>query len=46
VLLRLNRAAAAKASHGKPVPATVAAASTYNGYTATVTAKFRLIASS
>lgn len=46
VLLRLNRAAAAKASHGKPVPATVAAISSYNGYAATVTAKFRLIASS
>ncbi len=46
VLLRLNRAAAAHASHGKPVPATVAAVSSYNGYAATVTAKFRLIASS
>jgi hypothetical protein len=44
--LRLNRAAAAKASHGKPVAATVAAISSYNGYAATVTAKFRLIASS
>ena len=46
VQLGLNRAAAAKASHGKPVPATVAAVSSYNGYAATVTAKFRLIASS
>jgi hypothetical protein len=46
VLLKLNRAAAAKASRGKPVPATVAAVSSYNGYAATVTAKFRLIASS
>ena len=46
VMLSLNRAAAAKASHGKPVPANVSAVSSYNGYAATVTAKFRLIASS
>jgi hypothetical protein len=46
VPLRLNPAAAAKASHGKPVTASVSAVSSYNGYAATVNAKFRLIAPS
>jgi hypothetical protein len=42
VLLRLNQAAVARASHGNRPRATLSAVSTYNGYAATVTAKFRL----
>jgi hypothetical protein len=42
ITLKLNRAAAARAGHGKHPQATLSAISVFNGYPATVTAKFRL----
>ncbi len=42
VLLKRNRAAVSRASHGNTLRATLSAVSVWNGYAATVTAKFRL----
>jgi hypothetical protein len=42
ITLKLNRAAAARAGHGKHPQATLSAISVWNGYAATVAAKFRL----
>jgi hypothetical protein len=42
ITLKLNRAAAAHAGHGKHPQATLSAVSVWNGYAATVAAKFRL----
>jgi hypothetical protein len=44
VPLKLNRAAVARAGHGKKLQATLSAVTVYNGYAATVSAKFRLVA--
>jgi hypothetical protein len=44
VTLKLNRAAIARAGHGKKLQATLSAVTVYNGYAATVSAKFRLVA--
>jgi hypothetical protein len=46
VTLRLNSAALSRAGHGKRLAATLSASSRYNGYTASVAAKFRLPAQS
>jgi hypothetical protein len=40
--LKLNRAAATRASHGGKLQATMSAVSVWNGYRATVTARFHL----
>jgi hypothetical protein len=42
ITLKLDRAAAARAAHGKSTQATLSAVSVWNGYAATVAAKFRL----
>jgi hypothetical protein len=42
ITLKLNRAAAARAAKGKTAHPTLSAVSTFNGYAATVAAKFRL----
>jgi hypothetical protein len=42
ITLKLNRAAAARAAHGRSAQATLSAISVWNGYAATVAAKFRL----
>jgi hypothetical protein len=42
VTLKLNRAAATRASHGKKAQATLSAISVWNGYPATVSARFRI----
>jgi Subtilase family len=42
VLLKRNRAAVTRASHGNTLRATLSAVSVWNGYAATVTAKFQL----
>lgn len=42
ITLKLNRAAAARAAKGNSARATLSAVSTFNGYAATVAAKFRL----
>jgi hypothetical protein len=46
VTLRLNSVAVSRAGHGKQLLATLSASSRYNGYTASVGAKFRLPARS
>jgi hypothetical protein len=42
ITLKLNRSAAARATRGKSAQATLSAVSVWNGYAATVAAKFRL----
>ena len=42
ITLKLNRAAAARAAKGNTAHATLSAVSTFNGYAATVPAKFKL----
>jgi hypothetical protein len=42
ITLKVNRAAAARAAHGRTVQATLSAITVWNGYAATVASKFRL----
>jgi hypothetical protein len=42
ITLKVNRAAAARAAHGRSAQATLSAISVWNGYAATVASKFRL----